>query len=111
MPLLGLTRRPPGCLMQSRLAELLDAAQKNFHAHGERGFVKIKAGVMVGEIQAPIGVRRPQKAIAARQGLILVDTKYEFGKIGDTIYLMDEIHTPDSSRYFYAAGFEEKQQK
>lgn len=49
------------------------------------------------------------KEIAASQGLILVDTKYEFGKIGDTIYLMDEIHTPDSSRYFYADGFEERQ--
>ncbi len=49
------------------------------------------------------------KEIAAKQGLILVDTKYEFGKIGDTIYLMDEIHTPDSSRYFYAAGFEQRQ--
>lgn len=49
------------------------------------------------------------KEIAARQGLILVDTKYEFGKIGDTIYLMDEIHTPDSSRYFYAEGFDERQ--
>lgn len=49
------------------------------------------------------------KAIAARRGLILVDTKYEFGKIGDTIYLMDEIHTPDSSRYFYADGFEARQ--
>ena len=45
------------------------------------------------------------------EGLILVDTKYEFGKIGDTIYLMDEIHTPDSSRYFYADGFEERQAK
>jgi phosphoribosylaminoimidazole-succinocarboxamide synthase len=51
------------------------------------------------------------KTIAAKQGLILVDTKYEFGKIGDTIYLMDEIHTPDSSRYFYADGFEERQEK
>jgi phosphoribosylaminoimidazole-succinocarboxamide synthase len=51
------------------------------------------------------------KEIAARRGLILVDTKYEFGKIGDTIYLMDEIHTPDSSRYFYAEGFEERQAK
>jgi phosphoribosylaminoimidazole-succinocarboxamide synthase len=49
------------------------------------------------------------KQIAATQGLILADTKYEFGKIGDTIYLMDEIHTPDSSRYFYADGFEERQ--
>src|ERR1051326_5109365 len=51
------------------------------------------------------------KQIAARRGLILVDTKYEFGKIHNTIYLMDEIHTPDSSRYFYADGFEERQQK
>ena len=51
------------------------------------------------------------KEIAANRGLILVDTKYEFGKIEDTIYLMDEIHTPDSSRYFYADGFEERQSK
>jgi phosphoribosylaminoimidazole-succinocarboxamide synthase len=46
--------------------------------------------------------------IAAKQGLILVDTKYEFGKVGDKIYLIDEIHTPDSSRYFYAEGYEER---
>jgi phosphoribosylaminoimidazole-succinocarboxamide synthase len=51
------------------------------------------------------------KEIASEQGLILVDTKYEFGKIGNKIYLMDEIHTPDSSRYFYAEGFEERQRK
>ena len=49
------------------------------------------------------------KQLAAKQGLILVDTKYEFGKIDDTIYLMDEIHTPDSSRYFYSEGFEQRQ--
>ncbi len=49
------------------------------------------------------------KQLAAKQGLILVDTKYEFGKIDDTIYLMDEIHTPDSSRYFYSDGFEQRQ--
>ena len=49
------------------------------------------------------------KEMAAERGLILVDTKYEFGKIGDTIYLIDEIHTPDSSRYFYAEGYEERQ--
>jgi phosphoribosylaminoimidazole-succinocarboxamide synthase len=49
------------------------------------------------------------KEIAAKQGLILADTKYEFGKIGDTIYLMDEVHTPDSSRYFYSEGFEARQ--
>ncbi len=51
------------------------------------------------------------KQLAAERGLILADTKYEFGKIGDTIYLMDEIHTPDSSRYFYSEGFEERQFK
>jgi phosphoribosylaminoimidazole-succinocarboxamide synthase len=48
------------------------------------------------------------KELAAKRGLILVDTKYEFGKIGDEVYLMDEIHTPDSSRYFYMDGFDEK---
>lgn len=49
--------------------------------------------------------------IAAAQGLILVDTKYEFGKVGDTIYLIDEIHTPDSSRYFYSEGYDDRQAK
>lgn len=53
---------------------------------------------------------RGQK-IAAEKGLILVDTKYEFGKAGDKIYLIDEIHTPDSSRYFYADGYEDKLKK
>jgi phosphoribosylaminoimidazole-succinocarboxamide synthase len=47
--------------------------------------------------------------IAAKQGLILVDTKYEFGKVGAQIYLIDEIHTPDSSRYFYSEGYAERQ--
>ncbi len=51
------------------------------------------------------------RKIANERGLILVDTKYEFGKIGDTIYLIDEIHTPDSSRYFYLEGFDERQAK
>jgi phosphoribosylaminoimidazole-succinocarboxamide synthase len=46
--------------------------------------------------------------IAAERGLILVDTKYEFGKHNGQIYLMDEIHTPDSSRYFYSEGYEER---
>lgn len=49
--------------------------------------------------------------IAAKMGLILVDTKYEFGKKDGIIYLIDEIHTPDSSRYFYKEGYEERQQK
>lgn len=47
--------------------------------------------------------------MVAEQGLILVDTKYEFGKLNGKIYLIDEIHTPDSSRYFYAEGFQERQ--
>ncbi len=47
--------------------------------------------------------------IAAQRGLILVDTKYEFGKANGTIYLIDEIHTPDSSRYFYNEGYAERQ--
>ena len=47
---------------------------------------------------------------AAAMGLILVDTKYEFGKANDIIYLIDEIHTPDSSRYFYKEGYEDRQQ-
>ena len=49
--------------------------------------------------------------IAAKSGLILVDTKYEFGKADGKIYLIDEIHTPDSSRYFYSEGYEERQNK
>lgn len=51
------------------------------------------------------------RQMAREQRLILVDTKYEFGKIGDTIYLIDEIHTPDSSRYFYADEYDERQEK
>ena len=51
------------------------------------------------------------KELAAKRGLILVDTKYEFGKLDNEIILIDEIHTPDSSRYFYADGFEERQSK
>jgi len=49
--------------------------------------------------------------IAAKMGLILVDTKYEFGKKDGKIFLIDEIHTPDSSRYFYKEGYAERQQK
>lgn len=48
--------------------------------------------------------------LAAERGLILVDTKYEFGKHNGKIYLIDEVHTPDSSRYFYADGYEDRQQ-
>lgn len=50
-------------------------------------------------------------SLAASQGLILVDTKYEFGLYNDNVYLIDEIHTPDSSRYFYSDGYQERQKK
>src|ERR1019366_3396785 len=49
--------------------------------------------------------------LADKMGLILVDTKYEFGKHDGKIYLIDEIHTPDSSRYFYKEGYEDRQKK
>src|ERR1019366_4322284 len=55
------------------------------------------------------GVFKRGTEMAAKQGLILVDTKYEFGKADGKIYLIDEIHTPDSSRYFYADGYEDRQ--
>lgn len=57
------------------------------------------------------GLFKKGQQLAAQQGLILADTKYEFGKRNGEIVLMDEIHTPDSSRYFYADGFNERQQK
>ncbi len=59
--------------------------------------------------QTALSLFKRGRELALKQGLILVDTKYEFGKIGDEIILMDEIHTPDSSRYFYADGFKERQ--
>src|SRR5450755_4473280 len=74
-----------------------------------RGLVKEKDYALIEQYTLRLFERGKQ--LAANRGLILVDTKYGFGKIGDTVYLMDEIHTPDSSRYFYADGFEERQQR
>jgi len=74
-----------------------------------RGLVNAKDYALLEEYTFALFERGKQ--LAAKRGLILVDTKYEFGKIGDAVYLMDEIHTPDSSRYFYADGFEERQGK
>ena len=74
-----------------------------------RGLVNAKDYALLEEYTFALFERGKQ--LAAKRSLILVDTKYEFGKIGDTVYLMDEIHTPDSSRYFYADGFEERQEK
>ena len=75
----------------------------------DRGLVPLKDYVQMEQYTRQLFERGKQ--IASKRGLILVDTKYEFGKIGNTIYLMDEIHTPDSSRYFYSDGFEERQSK
>ncbi len=58
-----------------------------------------------------LGLFKRGTEIAEKKGLILVDTKYEFGKHNGTIYLMDEIHTPDSSRYFYKEGYQERFEK
>jgi phosphoribosylaminoimidazole-succinocarboxamide synthase len=74
-----------------------------------KGLVKAKDYAQLEEYTLQLFDRG--KELAKKRGLILVDTKYEFGKIGDTIYLMDEIHTPDSSRYFYSDTFEERQEK
>lgn len=75
----------------------------------EKGLATIKEWSILEEYTFKLFERG--KEIAAKRGLILVDTKYEFGLLDDQVYLMDEIHTPDSSRYFYADGFEERQQK
>ena len=58
-----------------------------------------------------IAIFKRGSEIAAQRGLILVDTKYEFGKMDGQIYLIDEVHTPDSSRYFYADGYQERFEK
>ena len=74
----------------------------------ERGLVNAKDYAQLEHYTLQLFERGKQ--MASKQGLILADTKYEFGKIEDSVYLMDEIHTPDSSRYFYADGFEQRQQ-
>jgi phosphoribosylaminoimidazole-succinocarboxamide synthase len=72
----------------------------------EQGLVSAEDYAKLEEYTAKLFQRGTE--IAAEKGLILVDTKYEFGKIGDEIYLIDEIHTPDSSRYFYSEGYQER---
>ncbi|WP_266366658.1 phosphoribosylaminoimidazolesuccinocarboxamide synthase [Tellurirhabdus rosea] len=64
-----------------------------------------------GQLEAyALALFRRGTAMAAERGLILVDTKYEFGRYNGQVYLIDEVHTPDSSRYFYAEGYEARQQ-
>ena len=71
-----------------------------------QGIVSAEDYAIMEDYTRKIFARGPE--IAAKRGLILVDTKYEFGKRDGKVYLIDEIHTPDSSRYFYADGYEEK---
>ena len=75
----------------------------------EQGIVSAEDYTVMEEYTRKIFARGQE--IAAKRGLILVDTKYEFGKRDGQVYLIDEIHTPDSSRYFYAEGHEEKFEK
>lgn len=75
----------------------------------EQGLVSAEDYAVMEEYTRKIFARGQE--IAAKRGLILVDTKYEFGKRDGQVYLIDEIHTPDSSRYFYAEGYEEKFEK
>ena len=75
----------------------------------EQGIVSAEDYAVMEEYTRQIFARGQE--IAAKRGLILVDTKYEFGKRDGQVYLIDEIHTPDSSRYFYAEGYEEKFEK
>ena len=75
----------------------------------EQGIVSAEDYAVMEEYTRKIFARGQE--IAAKRGLILVDTKYEFGKRDGQVYLIDEIHTPDSSRYFYAEGYEEKLEK
>ena len=76
----------------------------------------LKRGILSREVyeqleQYTFGLFHRGTEMAAKQGLILVDTKYEFGIHNGTVHLIDEIHTPDSSRYFYKEGYEERQEK
>ena len=72
----------------------------------KRGLISAEDYAQIEEITYKLFERGTE--IAAKRGLILVDTKYEFGKIDGKIVLIDEIHTPDSSRYFYSEGYEER---
>ncbi len=74
----------------------------------ERGLVSIPDYKVLEDYS--LKLFRKGTELAAQRGLILVDTKYEFGKHNGTIYLIDEVHTPDSSRYFYANGYQQRQQ-
>ncbi|MCZ2392404.1 MAG: phosphoribosylaminoimidazolesuccinocarboxamide synthase [Chitinophagales bacterium] len=116
------TKELCGVLMQSGLKEneafpepIITPTTKASHGHDEdisreqilaKGIVSESDYIQLEKFTRLLYARGQE--IARKRGLILVDTKYEFGKIGNQIYLIDEIHTPDSSRYFYLEGYEER---
>ena len=112
-------RMPDGLKENDRLPEpIITPTTKSDHGHDQdisreeiikQGIVSEKDYLVLEDYTRKVFKRGGE--MAAQRGLLLVDTKYEFGKDGDTILLIDEIHTPDSSRYFYADGYEQRQQK
>jgi len=110
---------PDGLKENDRLPEpIITPTTKSDHGHDEDISKEeiISRGIVSGEKYEQLerytrSVFKKGTEMAAEKGLILVDTKYEFGESDGKIYLIDEIHTPDSSRYFYAEGYEERQNK
>ncbi|MFD1631867.1 phosphoribosylaminoimidazolesuccinocarboxamide synthase [Pseudopedobacter beijingensis] len=110
---------PEGLKENDKLPEpIITATTKAAFGHDEdiskeeilkRGIVSIEDYTKLEDYTRKLYQRGTE--IAAEQGLILADTKYEFGKADGVIYLIDEIHTPDSSRYFYKEGYKELQEK
>jgi phosphoribosylaminoimidazole-succinocarboxamide synthase len=108
---------PEGLKENDRLPEpILTPTTKAHEGHDEdisrdeiisKGLVSKKEYIKLEDFTRKLYARGTE--MAKKQGLILVDTKYEFGKLGEDIYLIDEIHTPDSSRYFYLDGFDQRQ--
>ncbi len=109
---------PEGLKENDRLPEpIITPTTKASHGHDEdisredilsNGIVKENDYIQLEQYTRKLFQRGGE--IAGKQGLILVDTKYEFGKANNEIYLIDEIHTPDSSRYFYLDGYEQRQE-
>lgn len=108
---------PEGLKQGDRLPEpIITPATKSMIGHDEDISEQeiLKSGLLDqeewGQIkQYALSLFRRGTELAAARGLLLVDTKYEFGTRGDDIYLIDEVHTPDSSRYYYAEGYEARQ--
>lgn len=112
-------KMPDGMIENDRFpTPIITPASKEEEGHDEdisrediisEGIVEEKDYILMEQYTRALFQRGTE--LAAQKGLILVDTKYEFGKKDGEVYLIDEIHTPDSSRYFYADGYEERQKK